>query len=222
MPVCRRVTALTMLILGVFPLSNANAALPSTSATLTWTAPGDDGSIGRATRYDLRYSSLPITSINFTQAKAATGVPLPKTAGSPESFTVTGLASDSAYYLAVKAVDDAGNWSLISNVAIRPAQTAGFGREALAVSFSTPWPNPSRDVARFAYQLPLAAAMQVDAFDISGRHVRTIASGWHDAGAGELAWDLRNDAGSRVAPGVYMVHAKFAGQDWVRRTIVIS
>lgn len=33
----------------------------STDATLTWTAPGDDGSVGTATAYDLRYSTSPIT-----------------------------------------------------------------------------------------------------------------------------------------------------------------
>ena len=218
----RRITELTILLLTLLPISSVNAALPSTSATLMWTAPGDDGTIGRATRYDLRYSSKPITPANFTAAKAATGVPAPKTSGSAESFTVTGLASDSAYSLAIKTVDEMGNWSGLSNVAVRPARTAGFGHVALGLSFSPPWPNPTRGVAHFAYQLPLAAAIQVDAFDVTGRHVRTIASGWHSAGAGELAWDLRNDFGNRVEPGVYMVHARFAGQDWVRRTIVLS
>ena len=84
-------------------------------AILTWTAPGDDGSVGTATSYDLRRSASAITAANFSQATAVTGLAAPKVAGSTETFTVTGLAPGT-YYFALKAVDEAGNWSLISNV----------------------------------------------------------------------------------------------------------
>ena len=33
-----------------------------TNLTLNWTAPGDDGSTGTATSYDLRYSTTPISN----------------------------------------------------------------------------------------------------------------------------------------------------------------
>ena len=47
--------------------TNANGQV-----TLTWTASGDDGSTGRATQYDLRYSLSTITSTNFVSSTAAT------------------------------------------------------------------------------------------------------------------------------------------------------
>ncbi len=90
-----------------------------TSITLTWTAPGDDGNIGTATAYDIRYSLSTINASNWNDATQVTGEPSPQTAGSAESFTVTGLTPGTLYYFAVKAVDEAGNWSSLSNIASR-------------------------------------------------------------------------------------------------------
>jgi len=83
---------------------------------LTWTAPGDDGNVGTASQYDLRYSTSPITEANWSAALTAGTLPSPKAAGSHESVTVTQLASDSTYYFALKTADEKANWSPLSNV----------------------------------------------------------------------------------------------------------
>ncbi|HHL72334.1 MAG TPA: T9SS type A sorting domain-containing protein [Bacteroidetes bacterium] len=87
----------------------------STSIGLQWTAPGDDGSTGQASSYDIRYSTAPITGANFASATVATGAPAPSVAGTTESFTVTGLVAGNSYYFAIKTTDDAGNVSAVSN-----------------------------------------------------------------------------------------------------------
>jgi len=50
---------------------------PETATTTTielgWTAPGDDGSVGTATQYDLRYATFAITAENFASAMQVTG-----------------------------------------------------------------------------------------------------------------------------------------------------
>jgi hypothetical protein len=94
----------------------------STSITLSWTAPGDDGSSGTATTYDIRYSTSTITSANFASATVVSGAPAPKAAGSAETFVVTGLASNTGYYFAIKTADEVPNWSTISNVPNRSTQ----------------------------------------------------------------------------------------------------
>lgn len=207
------------LILSLSPL--AGAATASLSVRLLWTTPGDDSLVGLATGYDLRYSVLPITGVNFTQATAVTGLFVPKVSGAPDTFTVTGLVAGTGYYFAIKTVDDVGNWSGISNVLFHQASTTGVDDPLLALSFSAPWPNPARQSMRCAYTLPQAAPIQVDAFDIAGRHVRTIASGWHEAGRGELVWDLRDGSGSSVAAGIYLVRAQLADRSWTRRLVVV-
>lgn len=92
----------------------------SNSIRLTWTAPGDDGNIGTAAQYDVRYSLSNITAANFGSATAAIGEPTPATPGTVETFTVTGLVANTTYYFAVKAADEVPNWSAISNVVSRP------------------------------------------------------------------------------------------------------
>lgn len=87
-----------------------------TSVSVRWTAPGDDGTTGTATSYDVRYSTSAITSANWSTALQATGEPAPATPGTAQSFTISGLSGSRTYYVAVKTTDDAGNISLLSNV----------------------------------------------------------------------------------------------------------
>ncbi len=104
----------------------------STSLTVSFTAPGDDGGSGVASQYDLRYSEEPITSGNFSSATQFGGLSAPLTAGSTEIFTITGLSSSTTYSVAVKTADEVPNWSLISNIVsgstsvetVAPASTA--------------------------------------------------------------------------------------------------
>jgi chitodextrinase len=88
--------------------------------TLTWTAPGDDGARGTASRYDIRYSMDPLTEEVWPSASVATGEGAPSPAGTRDTFVVTGLAPSTLYYFALKAEDDAGNWSAKSNIASAP------------------------------------------------------------------------------------------------------
>jgi len=95
---------------------SAEAQVTATTVTLKWTAPGDDGAVGLATAYDLRYSTAPIDSANFAAATRWTATPAPSAAGSAESVTITGLAPATTYYFAVKTADEVPNWSPLSNV----------------------------------------------------------------------------------------------------------
>jgi formylglycine-generating enzyme required for sulfatase activity len=88
------------------------------SISLAWTAPGDDGDLGQARKYDLRRSTSPITAQNWNNATQVTTVPDPATSGYHETYTVSGLVGDTMYYFALKARDEVlTNWSEQSNVA---------------------------------------------------------------------------------------------------------
>ena len=84
--------------------------------TLRWTAPGDDALLGTALLYEVRYSKSAITSANFSSATMATGAPAPVPGGTPQVFMLSGLQASTLYWVALKARDDAGNWSPMSNV----------------------------------------------------------------------------------------------------------
>jgi len=91
---------------------------------LTWSAPGDDGTVGTAQVYDLRYSTAPIDAGNFAGATAASPQPTPLPAGSGQVHLVPGLTPGVTYWFALRARDDAGNWSGISNVRQATTSTA--------------------------------------------------------------------------------------------------
>lgn len=84
------------------------------SCDLSWTAVGDDGAVGTAASYDVRYSTSAITSGNWASATPATGEPDPAVSGSAETFTVTDLDPDTTYYFAITATDIAGNTNDVS------------------------------------------------------------------------------------------------------------
>jgi len=83
--------------------------------TLAWTAPGDDGSSGTAAGYEIRMSTAPITESNYSSATVVDSTLQPQSAGTAETYTVTGLASWKDYYFCLKTRDEAGNWSGVSN-----------------------------------------------------------------------------------------------------------
>ena len=85
--------------------------------TLSWTSPGDDGDLGRASEYDIRYSTEPITDANWDSATQCDDEPAPQPTGRGQSVTVSGLDAGTTYYFALKTRDEVSNWSDLSNVA---------------------------------------------------------------------------------------------------------
>jgi hypothetical protein len=83
--------------------------------TLTWTAPGNDGNEGRATAYAIRYAEAPIAAESWDAATQVQVSLIPKEAGEREELTLTGLPGGNWLWLSVRAVDEVGNWSGVSN-----------------------------------------------------------------------------------------------------------
>lgn len=190
------------------------------TATLYWTAPGGDSLTGRATAYDLRYSPTPITAANFAFATRVEDVPAPKTAGSAERFQVSGLVLGNGYYFSIKSVDQAGNWSGLSNVVFYVIRTTSVALPA-GDFVSPPWPNPARASTRWSFARAAAGAVEIVVFDIAGRQVRRLVHGVHEAGPGEVTWDLRDEAGHAVVPGVYLVRASLGARTWTQRIAIV-
>src|SRR5262245_3553707 len=94
----------------------SQAQVTYNSVKLTWTAPGDDGTLGTASQFDLRYSTSPITAANFDAATRWSATPTPGPSGTSQTVTVTGLQASTTYYFAIKTGDDIPNWAPISNV----------------------------------------------------------------------------------------------------------
>ena len=86
-------------------------------ARLNFTATGDDGSQGQARQYDVRFStSSDLNESNWGNATSASGLVVPAEAGTPESFVVSSLLANSELWIGVRAIDNAGFTSDLSNV----------------------------------------------------------------------------------------------------------
>ena len=113
----------TAVLIAILP-SIASAA----SATLQWTAPGDDGGSGRAQSYELRFSQNAVagdTAAWWTSATPVGSMPTPLPSGSRETYTVPGLLSNRTYYFVLRSTDDAFNVSGFSNVASKQTVISG-------------------------------------------------------------------------------------------------
>ena len=82
--------------------------------TLTWTAPGDDGSKGQATLYDIRYSLNPLGGAGWDGALRVEGAPTPKEAGEVERVSIQ-VPTPGVWRFALKVGDEVPNWSELSN-----------------------------------------------------------------------------------------------------------
>ena len=87
-----------------------------------------------------------------------------------------------------------------------------------------PSPNPARQSTRLDFSSPPAdGAVTLTIHDISGRRVRTLVKDGRGADGSGATWDLRDDAGRAVPPGLYMARLvqKNSGRVSVRRVIVV-
>ena len=64
-------------------------------------------------------------------------------------------------------------------------------------------PNPFRTTTVVRFDLPARSNVSLVVFDLTGRRVRTLASGVLEAGTHSLEWDHRDDQGRAVHPGLY-------------------
>jgi len=119
-PASQLILAVILLLPVIFaPAASAQlraSAAADATVTLTWTASGDDGDVGTAAQYDLRYSTSPLTASNWNDATPVTTVPTPLPSGTIQQCSVESLGASTTYYFAIRAADEAANWSGLSNV----------------------------------------------------------------------------------------------------------
>jgi len=127
------------------------ADFTSSTVTLTWTATGDDSTSGTASRYDIRRSASVIGFVEFDSAVQIPNPPTPKPAGETETWTVTGLSTDSTYYFAIKAYDEEDNWQGVSNCVSATCindYTVAFPDDGLEAAVRAALSKPTGDVMK--------------------------------------------------------------------------
>ena len=67
------------------------------------------------------------------------------------------------------------------------------------------FPNPARGAMQLVVRSPREETQRLEIFDLTGRRIRRLESGVFAAGVRRVAWDGRDDSGSRAPSGVYEV-----------------
>ena len=101
-----------------------------------------------------------------------------------------------------------------------PVRIAFTGRTALALL--PPSPNPARGAgASLRFDLPRDGDVRLRICDAGGRRVRALAYDAMRAGRHGIVWDGRDDAGRRVASGIYWIRLTSGGTSTAARLAVI-
>jgi 1,4-alpha-glucan branching enzyme len=66
-------------------------------------------------------------------------------------------------------------------------------------------PNPATDNVQIVYEIPEALQITIEAYDIQGKKVATIAQVRQDAGKQTINWNATDDNGSRLPAGNYLM-----------------
>ncbi len=200
------------------PSSNTNE--PNAAGVLVmWTTPGDDGHVGTASKFDLRYSRNPITQSNFINATKVNFLLSPGLPGSMMQVLVNGLESGVGYYFAVKTSDERPNWSAISNIAYWDGGTTSVQSLGPPVELSQVWPNPARGSTQFTLKMAYEDDVQIEIFDVTGRRVRILEDGQIAGGVQNYIWNFRDDVGRRLERGVYLLRARIGPTIHTRRIV---
>jgi len=139
------------------------------------------------------------------------------TTNSPPPY-LDGVYSNDTYSLELGQYIGSSTWTLETSAApaagAPTSQTAGLSASrGLSV-----FPNPIKAKATIGFIAGRGEAVSVTIFDINGRRVKTLvvqASG----GKNQVGWDARDQAGARVASGIYFVEAR--GERFSERKMAI-
>ncbi len=83
-------------------------------------------------------------------------------------------------------------------------------------------PNPFNPVTTIGYSLKDDGDAEMVVFDLAGRRVRTLLSGFIPAGDHETTWDGLDDRGTPVASGVYFYRLRVGDALETRRMVMVK
>ena len=104
------------------------------------------------------------------------------------------------------------------------AVTVPPGGSPKSLSLATPVPNPARNLAALAYEVPDALAGQpltLEVFDPAGRKIRRLAEGAAIPGRFTYSWDLRDADRRPIKAGLYLIVLRTGGERTSRRIVAI-
>ena len=123
----------------------------------------------------------------------------------------------------VQSVADAETVLVSAVTAVEPGgPEIGLPASPPVVSLNDARPNPTHGETQFSWTLSAPARVTLDIYDVSGRRVRTLASGDFDAGTHQASWDGLDESGTQAASGHYLYRLEAGGHHETKRLVLVN
>jgi hypothetical protein len=120
------------------------------------------------------------------------------------------------YYYEVRAKDDDGQWSYLSQRETLTVTGAGVP-DGVDASGGLRFANPVRAGGKVVFSAPAVAAGKIVIFDAAGRLVKSL-----DSASGQAVWDISGEDGRPVSAGIYFVRTAGAEAGATAKLVVLK
>ena len=84
------------------------------------------------------------------------------------------------------------------------------------------YPNPFNSSTQIAYRLAAPGLVRLTIYNALGQSVRTLVDQVQIPGEYQVAWDTRDQQGTLVASGVYLMHLQYPSGRQTRRLLCLK
>lgn len=147
-------------------------------------------------------------------------------AGRQTNYTIRDLKPGATYFIAVTAIDTAGNESAFSKqIRVRMPEAPGEDnavpeKHQLLPSFPNPFDTKKYDKTTFSFELYEPTRVKLQIFDLLGNLVVTLINGERQGSTQKIAWNGYDLRGLPVRTGIYFYRLQTASQTINRKLIV--
>lgn len=138
--------------------------------------------------------------------------------GAIRNASITFINSSDTTMKFTAFTDTAGNYSIdvvtsVNNVKSNVPTDFKLGQN---------YPNPFATSTDIPYELKKPSDVKVTVYDILGRVVKHFTVGLQSSGVHSVIWDGKNNAGAKIAAGVYFYRLQANGQSLVKKMVFNS
>ena len=84
------------------------------------------------------------------------------------------------------------------------------------------YPNPFNPTTTIRYSIPVSNNVKIEVYNIMGQKVRTLVNQYKTAGTYSVTWDAKDEAGVKVATGMYFYRMQASHFQTVKKIILMK
>jgi hypothetical protein len=221
------VTGISKLYRNDIAIPNTPPAAPSgliatsgpSGTTFSWSAASDAQTPTAGLCYNLRVGTTPGGDEICSAMAAANGYRRVARLGNAQERTSWTVAlPPGPCYWSVQAIDGAFQGSVF---AAGPTVAVDETQELPSIfDLDPPAPNPFSSEVELTFALPRGGPVEIAVFDLAGRRLRVLEQGRRPAGRHRVVWDGSDEAGAKLANGIYLIRMNAAEHTWTRKLVL--